>query len=92
MNYRVDGTVSRSDGFRDLGSHDYEIRPDFTWAINNHDIEVSLDARDIHQTPDFDGLIYFHGNPIGNVPIDFKYSTPWAFANENYFRPTVTDK
>jgi iron complex outermembrane recepter protein len=92
LNYRVDGTVSRSDGFRDLGSHDYEIRPDFTWAINNHDIEVSLDARDIHQTPDSYGLIYFHGNPIGNVPINSRYSTPWAFANENYFRPTVTDK
>ncbi len=92
LNYRVDATVSRSDGFRSLGSQDYEIRPDFTWAINNHDFEFSVDARDIHQTPDSYGLIYFHGNPISNVPIDSKYSTPWSFADENYFRPTFTDK
>ena len=92
LNYRVDGFASRSDGFRDLGSHDYEIRPDFTWAINDHTFEFSLDARDVHQTPDSYGLIYFHGTPIGSVPIDSKYSTPWAFANENYFRPTLTDK
>ena len=31
LNYRVDATASRSDGFRSLNSHDYEIRPDFTW-------------------------------------------------------------
>ena len=92
LNYRVDGTVSRSDGFRSLGSHDYEVRPDFTWAINNHDIEVAVDARDIHQTPNSYGLIYFKGNPISGVPINSKYSTPWAYANENYFRPTITDK
>jgi iron complex outermembrane receptor protein len=92
LNYRVDGTASRSDGFRDLGSHDYELRPDFTWAVNNHTFEVSIDGRDIHQTPDSYGLIYFHGTPISNVPIDAKYSTPWAFADENYFRPTFTDK
>ncbi len=36
--------------------------------------------------------MYFHGTPIGSVPIDSKYSTPWAFANETYVRPTFTDK
>jgi iron complex outermembrane recepter protein len=92
LNYRVDGFASRSDGFRDLGSHDYEIRPDFTWAINDHNFEFSLDARDVHQTPDSYGLIYFRGTPISGVPIDSKYSTPWSFANGNYFRPTFTDK
>jgi iron complex outermembrane recepter protein len=29
LNYRVDATFSHADGFRDLGNHDYEIRPDF---------------------------------------------------------------
>ncbi len=92
LNYRIDGFASRSGGFRDLGSHDYEIRPDFAWAINDHTFEFSLDTRDVHQTPDSYGLIYLHGNPISGVPIDSKYSTPWAFANENYFRPTFTDR
>lgn len=92
LNYRVDATASRSDGFRSLNSHDYEIRPDFTWNVNNHMLEFSLDARDIHQTPDSYGLLYFHGTPISSVPIDAKYSTPWAFANQQYLRPTLTDK
>ena len=92
LNYRVDGTLSRSDGFRDLNSHDYEIRPDFMWTVNNHVFEFALDARQTHQTPDSYGLLYFHGTPIGGVPIDSKYSTPWAFANETYVRPTFTDK
>jgi iron complex outermembrane recepter protein len=92
LNYRVDGTVSRADGFRDLNNHDYEIRPDFQWNVNNHVIEFALDALDTHQTPDSYGLLYFHGTPIASVPIDSKYSTPWAFANETYVRPSLTDK
>jgi iron complex outermembrane recepter protein len=92
LNYRVDGTVSRSDGFRSLNSHDYEIRPDLQWNVNNHVVEFTLDARQTHNTPDSYGLLYFHGTPIGSVPIDAKYSTPWAFADETYVRPTITDK
>ena len=91
--YRVDTTLSGSDGFRGLGSKDFEVRPDFLWNVNDHQIEFSIDARQIHQTPDSYGLIYFFGSPIKSVDIDdAKYSTPWAFANENYFRPTLTDK
>ncbi|MFM0500799.1 TonB-dependent receptor [Paraburkholderia caffeinilytica] len=92
LNYRVDATVSRSDGFRDLASRDEEIRPSFEWKLDNHKIDFSIDARDIHETPDSYGLIYFHGSPISNVPIDSKYSTPFAFARGNYVRPTLTDE
>jgi iron complex outermembrane receptor protein len=92
LNYRVDATVSRSDGFRDLASRDEEIRPAFEWKLDNHKINFSLDARDIHETPDSYGLIYFHGSPITNVSIDSKYSTPFAFARGNYVRPTLTDE
>jgi iron complex outermembrane receptor protein len=92
LNYRVDATVSRSDGFRDLASRDEEIRPAFEWKLDNHKINFSLDARDIHETPDSYGLIYFHGSPITNVPIDSKYSTPFAYARGNYVRPTLTDE
>ncbi|MFM0625198.1 TonB-dependent receptor [Paraburkholderia xenovorans] len=92
LNYRVDATVSRSDGFRDLASRDEEIRPAFEWKLDNHKINFSLDARDIHETPDSYGLIYFHGSPITNVSIDSKYSTPFAFARGTYVRPTLTDE
>ena len=57
LNYRVD-TISGSDGFRDLGSKDFEIRPDFLWNVNDHPFEFTIDARQIHQTPDSYGLIY----------------------------------
>jgi iron complex outermembrane receptor protein len=92
LNYRVDATVSRSDGFRDLASRDEEIRPAFEWKLDNHKINFSLDARDIHETPDSYGLIYFHGSPITGVPIDAKYSTPFAYARGNYVRPALTDE
>lgn len=75
LNYRLDATFSHADGFRSLDSHDYEIRPDFLWTVNNHKFELTLDARDLHRTPDSYGLIYFHGQPITGVPIDAKYST-----------------
>lgn len=92
LNYRVDATLSRSDGFRDLANRDAEIRPAFEWKLDNHKINFSLDARDIHETPDSYGLIYFHGSPITGVPIDAKYSTPFAFARGNYVRPALTDE
>ncbi|WP_322013105.1 TonB-dependent siderophore receptor [Paraburkholderia sp. J12] len=92
LNYRVDATLSRTDGFRDLASRDREIRPAFEWKLDNHKINFSLDARDIHETPDSYGLIYFHGSPITNVPIDAKYSTPFAFARGTYLRPTLSDE
>ncbi|SAL34755.1 TonB-dependent receptor [Caballeronia sordidicola] len=92
LNYRVDATVSRSDGFRDLASRDEEIRPAFEWKLDNHKIDFSIDARDIHETPDSYGLIYFNGSPITGVSRDAKYSTPFAFARGNYVRPTLTDE
>jgi iron complex outermembrane recepter protein len=92
LNYRVDGTISRSDGFRDLASQDYELRPDFTWQAGDHLFEFTLDVRHLNQTPDSYGLIYFHGSPIESVPIEAKYSTPFAFAKQDYVRPTFSDK
>lgn len=92
LNYRVDATVSRSDGFRDLASKDYEIRPAFSYHVGEHTFDFALDARHIEQTPDSYGLIYFNGTPIKNVPIDAKYSTPFSFAKQDFVRPTFTDK
>jgi iron complex outermembrane recepter protein len=92
LNYRVDATFSHSDGFRDLSSHDYEVRPELQWQLANHTFDFSLDLRNIHETPDSYGLIYFNGSPISNVSNDAKYSTPFAFAHGDYVRPTLSDK
>ncbi len=91
LDYRVDATFSHSDGFRELWSHDYEVRPALEWRLGNHTVEFATDIRQIHETPDSYGLIYFNGAPITNVPIDSKYSTPFAWAHEGFVRPTVTD-
>lgn len=91
LNYRVDATFSHSDGFRALRNHDYEVRPTLEWHSHNHVIDFAVDFRQIQETPDSYGLIYFEGSPITNVPIGSKYSTPFAYANERFVRPTVTD-
>jgi iron complex outermembrane receptor protein len=92
LDYRVDATISHSNGFRDLSSHDYEIRPSFEWQIGSHTINVALDLRQIYETPDSYGIIYFNGSPLKTVPINSKFSTPFAFSHENLVRPTVTDQ
>jgi iron complex outermembrane recepter protein len=92
LNYRLDAYFSRADGFRDLASRDYELRPEFTWHIEDHTLSFSLDARHINQTPDAYGLIYLNGSPITGVSTNAKYSTPFSFANQDFIRPTLTDK
>lgn len=92
LNYRVDATFARSDGFRDLSSRDSEIRPSLQWELGKHTIDFSLDLRDTHETPDSYGIIYFNGSPLGDVSRDAKFSTPFAFAQETYVRPTLSDK
>ena len=92
LDYRLDTYFSRSDGFRDLGSRDYELRPEFTWHVEDHTLSFSLDVRHIEQTPDSYGLIYLNGSPITGVSTDAKYSTPFSFAHQDYVRPTLTDK
>ena len=91
LNYRIDATFSHSDGFRDLSSHDYEVRPSLEWQLPNHVIDFAVDARQLHETPDSYGLIYFDGSPITGVPNSAKYSTPFASANQLFVRPTITD-
>jgi iron complex outermembrane receptor protein len=92
LNYRLDTTFAGGQGFRDLPSQDFEIRPEFSWHIGDHTLHFALDARHIEQTPDSYGLIYLNGSPITGVPITAKYSTPFSFAKQDYIRPTFTDK
>ncbi len=92
LNYRIDSTVSSTDGFRDLAARDYEFRPSFSWQVQDHTYSFALDARHIEQTPDSYGLIYLNGQPITGVANTAKYSTPFSFANQDYIRPTFADK
>jgi iron complex outermembrane receptor protein len=92
LNYRLDTTFSGTEGFRDLPNRDYEVRPEFSWHVNDHTLTFALDARHIEQTPDSYGLIYLNGSPITGVPSTAKYSTPFSFADQDYIRPTFTDK
>jgi iron complex outermembrane recepter protein len=91
LNYRIDGTASHTDGFRGLKGSDYEIRPDVVWNVNNHTVEFSLDARQLNNTPDSYGIIYYNGSPLKSVPIDTRYTWPFNHVDQNYIRPTVTD-
>ncbi|HTH60578.1 MAG TPA: TonB-dependent receptor [Paraburkholderia sp.] len=92
LNYRVDVTGSRSDGYRDLASWNKEIRPDLQWKIGDHKIEFSLDAQQYMATPDSYGMIYVNGAPIRNVPFNAKYSSPFANAHGDYVRATLSDE
>jgi iron complex outermembrane recepter protein len=92
LNYRIDTTFAGGQGFRDLSSQDFEVRPEFSWHTGDHTLTFALDARHIEQTPDAYGLIYLGGQPITGVPTTAKYSTPFSFAKQDDIRPTFTDK
>jgi iron complex outermembrane receptor protein len=92
LNYRIDTTFAGGEGFRDLTSQDYEVRPAFSWHTGEHTFNFALDARHIEQTPDAYGLIYLNGSPITGVPNTAKYSTPFSFAKQDDIRPTFTDQ
>ena len=56
---------------------------------------LALDYRHIERTPDSYGILYFNGaaeagTPL-NVPNTFKYSTPFAYGNQDFARATLTD-
>ena len=95
LNYRIDGLLQHSDGFRNLSSANYEVRPVFQWNKDNHVTTLALDYRHIERTPDSYGILYFNGageagTPL-NVPNTFKYSTPFSFGNQDFERGTLTD-
>jgi iron complex outermembrane recepter protein len=92
LSYRIDTTFAHSDGFRDLASHDYEALPQLQYKWLNHVTNLALDIRQINETPDSYGIIYYNGQPLKNVPINSKYSTPFALSQEFYIRPTLTDQ
>ena len=91
LNYRVDGLLQHSDGFRDLKSANYEVRPVLQWNKDNHVTTFALDYRNIERTPDSYGIVYLNGPPIGAVPNTAQYSTPFSYGNQNLVRGTLTD-
>ena len=91
LTYRVDGLLQHSDGFRDLKSANYEVRPVLQWNKDNHVTTFAFDYRNIERTPDSYGSVYLNGPPIGAVPNTAKYSTPFSYGNQNFVRGTLTD-
>jgi iron complex outermembrane receptor protein len=91
LDFRIDGQIQHSDGFRDLASTDDEIRPEFSWAVGRHLFTVTLDARYIEAKPDPAGLIYLNGSPIDSVSRDTEYSTPFSRADQSLVRLSATD-
>jgi iron complex outermembrane receptor protein len=92
LNYRIDASTSRTDGYRGLGSFNNEIRPVLQWKTGDHKVQFSVHAQDHMATPDSYGLIYYKGAPIRDVPFDAKYSTPFANARSKYLRTTLSDE
>jgi iron complex outermembrane receptor protein len=91
LNYRVDGLLAHSDGFRNLESANYEVRPVLQWNKDNHVTTFALDYRHIERTPDAYGIVYFNGPPLSVVPNTAKYSTPFSLGNQDFERGTLTD-
>jgi iron complex outermembrane receptor protein len=91
LNFRIDGLVQHADGFRGLKSAGYEIRPVFTWAVNDHFFTFAVDARHIERTPDVYGILYYQGRPLDAVSRDTKYISPFGFANQNIIRTELSD-
>ena len=91
LNYRVDGLAQREDGFRALGGSDYEIRPEIGGTFGKHALLFSVDARDLHATPDPAGLIYVNGAPITGVSRETKYSTPFSLGDQSLIRTNFSD-
>jgi iron complex outermembrane receptor protein len=92
LDYRIDATASHTDGFRDLAGRDREIRPAFRWQWGNHVTDLAFDLRNIHETPDSYGLIYFNGTPIHDVPRKAMYSSPFSQSSSDFARTTVSDQ
>jgi iron complex outermembrane receptor protein len=90
FNYRVDGLLAHSDGFRDLESANYELRPVLSWTGDGHQTTLAFDVRHIERTPDVYGLFYFNGTPI-NMARDTKYSTPFSQGDQDIQRVTLSD-
>jgi iron complex outermembrane receptor protein len=91
LNFRADATIAHSGGFRDLGSDDYEFRPQLEGKFGDHTVNFSIDMGKIDQTPDSYGILYFHGQPLTNVSDTAKYSTTFADADQRFIRPVITD-
>ena len=92
LNYRVDGLFQDGQkGFRGLNNSNYELRPEWTWTKDNHVLTFALDFRHIERTPDGYGIIYVNGPPLGAVPSNTKYSTPFSFGNQDFARGTLAD-
>jgi iron complex outermembrane receptor protein len=91
---RLDVAYEHSDGFRDLTNQTGEILGSLSWRPAHHDIEFRAEYHNLQDVPDAEGLPFSPPNGTGeplDVPADYKYYTPFAFANQQIERVFLTD-
>jgi iron complex outermembrane receptor protein len=91
---RIDGSFEHSNGFRDLSSQTGEILGSLSWHPGNHDIQFRAEYHKLQNLPDAAGIPFSPpkgaGQPL-DVPSDFTYYTPFAYANQQISRVFLTD-
>jgi iron complex outermembrane recepter protein len=94
IDWRVDGRFQDSEGFRGLHSQVGEILPALSWRPENHDVELRFEYRHLELLPDATGIPFSPpkgtGLPLG-VPVDFRYYTPFAKADQDIARVFASD-
>jgi iron complex outermembrane receptor protein len=91
---RFDGEFQHSDGFRNLSNQTGEAYAALSYRPSHHDIEFRFEYHNLENLPDAEGIPFSPpsgtGDPLA-VPTDFKYYTPYAFANQQIERVFLSD-
>ena len=92
---RLDATYERSDGFRDQRRRIGEVYGTVNLTPANHDILLRFEYHRIETRPDsvgqpFNNLAGVANRPL-DLPRDFKYYTPFAFADQTIKRIHLSD-
>ena len=93
LSYRIDGTFSHTDGFRDLASHDYEILPQLQYQWAGHTTNFAVDIRQIDETPELVRHHLFQRDRRSETSRSIRNIRPHSpLSQETYIRPTLTDQ
>ncbi|HEX4079484.1 MAG TPA: TonB-dependent receptor [Rhizomicrobium sp.] len=91
---RLDASYVHSDGFRDLTNQTGDILGSLSWRPAHHDILFRVEYHNLEDVPDAEGIPFSppagSGQPL-DVPTDFRYYTPFAYADQQIERVFATD-
>ncbi|MBV9990523.1 MAG: TonB-dependent receptor [Alphaproteobacteria bacterium] len=94
LNMRLDGSFQHTDGFRDLNSQTGEVLGALDWQLADHEVQLRAEYHDLQNLPDASGIPFSPPNGVGeplDVPSEFTYYTPFAFADQRIERVFLTD-